>query len=369
MKMVKNERDVVARRKKQKSFRKLRWKNYLHHLLNLLLFCVSLCGVSLMVDGKNCDEIETGREIAVQNENETEHAVNLSNFFKKIANSHASNSITNISNGLEFFMIPFSNTTNTKQNCTMLSYAIVNPMSAQTSPNSIISNYNSKHNLKVSHVMSFKRDSHFNESNKNSFSARKVQHLIKSQPYKRGSKSNINHGMSRSDYSTVATLNEGRKKKVIKAENVANATRNTSDLVSIITSHISDQIKNRFQLENLTNEVKNVNRNRSESIIIHNQSYRSAQPKRPSRKNVKKVKITTEIPPLEKEKNILKTHTPKLGKVSLLGLFELTTRGGMRAEGQSELFAAELAIRHINEREILPGYTLELITNDTQVSE
>lgn len=59
----------------------------------------------------------------------------------------------------------------------------------------------------------------------------------------------------------------------------------------------------------------------------------------------------------------------KRGKVSLLGLFELTSRAGLsRAEGRSELAAAELAVKHINERKLLKGYTLELITNDTQVS-
>lgn len=59
----------------------------------------------------------------------------------------------------------------------------------------------------------------------------------------------------------------------------------------------------------------------------------------------------------------------KRGKVSLLGLFELTSRTGLsRAEGRSELAAAELAVKHINERKLLKGYTLELITNDTRVS-
>lgn len=58
-----------------------------------------------------------------------------------------------------------------------------------------------------------------------------------------------------------------------------------------------------------------------------------------------------------------------LSKVSLLGLFELTTlAGGERWEGRSELAAAKLAVKHVNERRLLPGYVLELITNDTQVS-
>lgn len=58
----------------------------------------------------------------------------------------------------------------------------------------------------------------------------------------------------------------------------------------------------------------------------------------------------------------------RAGKVTLLGLFELTTKQGVRPEGQSELAAARLAVKHINRQNLLPGYTLELITNDTQVS-
>lgn len=53
--------------------------------------------------------------------------------------------------------------------------------------------------------------------------------------------------------------------------------------------------------------------------------------------------------------------------VSLLGLFELSTRNGVRPEGKSELAAARLAVKHINKQKLLPGYTLELLTNDTQV--
>lgn len=66
--------------------------------------------------------------------------------------------------------------------------------------------------------------------------------------------------------------------------------------------------------------------------------------------------------------NFNKNRKNTNGKVSLLGLFELTTRWGDRPEGKSELAAAQLAVKHINQRGILPGYTLELITNDTQVS-
>jgi hypothetical protein len=57
-----------------------------------------------------------------------------------------------------------------------------------------------------------------------------------------------------------------------------------------------------------------------------------------------------------------------LERITLLGLFEMTTRAGERTEGRSELAAARLAVSHINEKHLLPGYQLELITNDTKVT-
>lgn len=56
------------------------------------------------------------------------------------------------------------------------------------------------------------------------------------------------------------------------------------------------------------------------------------------------------------------------GKIVLLGLFELSTSRGPRPDGLSELGAATMAVEHINRKRLLPGYTLELVTNDTQVS-
>lgn len=56
------------------------------------------------------------------------------------------------------------------------------------------------------------------------------------------------------------------------------------------------------------------------------------------------------------------------GKIVLLGLFELSTKRGPRPDGLSELGAATMAVEHINRKQLLPGYTLELVTNDTQVS-
>ncbi|BFF95597.1 gamma-aminobutyric acid type B receptor subunit 2 [Drosophila madeirensis] len=54
------------------------------------------------------------------------------------------------------------------------------------------------------------------------------------------------------------------------------------------------------------------------------------------------------------------------GKIVLLGLFELSTKRGPRPDGISELGAATMAVEHINRKQLLPGYTLELVTNDTQ---
>uniref|UniRef100_A0A1I8QF15 Gamma-aminobutyric acid type B receptor subunit 2 n=1 Tax=Stomoxys calcitrans TaxID=35570 RepID=A0A1I8QF15_STOCA len=54
------------------------------------------------------------------------------------------------------------------------------------------------------------------------------------------------------------------------------------------------------------------------------------------------------------------------GKIVLLGLFELSTKSGPRPEGLSELIAAQMAVEHINRKQLLPGYTIELLTNDTQ---
>ncbi|XP_049282429.1 gamma-aminobutyric acid type B receptor subunit 2 [Anopheles funestus] len=54
-------------------------------------------------------------------------------------------------------------------------------------------------------------------------------------------------------------------------------------------------------------------------------------------------------------------------EVTILGLFELSSKGGEeRREGFSELAAAQLAVQHINRRGLLLGYKLKLITNDTK---
>ena len=49
------------------------------------------------------------------------------------------------------------------------------------------------------------------------------------------------------------------------------------------------------------------------------------------------------------------------------GLFELSDTPVGITYGQSELAAAQLAIRHINQQRILPGYKLHMFYNDTKV--
>lgn len=50
------------------------------------------------------------------------------------------------------------------------------------------------------------------------------------------------------------------------------------------------------------------------------------------------------------------------------GLFDLSD-GEWSLSGRSELAAAELAIEHVNAKNIVPGHLLELVNNDTQVSQ
>ncbi|XP_050705029.1 uncharacterized protein LOC126990471 [Eriocheir sinensis] len=57
---------------------------------------------------------------------------------------------------------------------------------------------------------------------------------------------------------------------------------------------------------------------------------------------------------------------PPMRVVPILGLFDLTVRGEPRLGGRSELAAAQLALRHINEQQVIPGHTLVMFHNDTQ---
>lgn len=127
--------------------------------------------------------------------------------------------------------------------------------------------------------------------------------------------------------------------------NESNKNKNSSSECSV-DSHFED-----FELKHEVNISGNLN---NQSEVFHRSSRRNARRKSNKVKQETSLNVTNRI------------HNR--GKVSLLGLFELTSRTGLlRAEGKSELAAAELAVKHINERRLLKGYTLELITNDTQV--
>ncbi|KAK9885646.1 hypothetical protein WA026_012410 [Henosepilachna vigintioctopunctata] len=54
--------------------------------------------------------------------------------------------------------------------------------------------------------------------------------------------------------------------------------------------------------------------------------------------------------------------------VNVLGLFELSTKWGKREAGESEVWAAKIAIERINRLNIIPGYSMNLLVNDTKVS-
>lgn len=128
--------------------------------------------------------------------------------------------------------------------------------------------------------------------------------------------------------------------------------------------------KNKNQVNEIAKKSKRSGPSKKLSVNLESISLRSAQRpiKKLSNERVKMMKSVADIPKIFRNENAT-SESKKLSKVSLLGLFELTTPlGADRWEGRSELAAAKLAVRHINEFGLLPGYNLELITNDTQVS-
>lgn len=70
---------------------------------------------------------------------------------------------------------------------------------------------------------------------------------------------------------------------------------------------------------------------------------------------------------LSKWTNVANTSVPEQRNINILGLFELSTKWGQREEGRSEMAAAYLAIKHVNDHQIVPGYIFKLIANDTKV--
>lgn len=300
------------------SFRKLRWKNYLNHLLHLLLFCVNV-----PVDGR----IHSGDGAAAVN------------FYHK-------NISTPISGAARF---TFRNE----------SFKPPSESNVKSNEKFILadefSNFNRSDSHFTSHDDNFAVDSasnsNVNASNNSSFNGKHF-HLIKSKPERNNSINPIKW-----DRSSVPSEHIDSH-RIIKPENIVNTTR--------ITNYAGDveNIRRVKKSQNFTGEGEN-----KLSIDYNQSSYRSSrQPQNHGNQKARdKAKSVTKAP--RTEKNSTKSRAArKPSKVSLLGLFEMTTHLGARWEGKSELAAAELAVKHINERGLLPGYTLELITNDTQVT-
>lgn len=303
---------VVALTKHKRCFRKLRWKNYLNHLLNLWLFCVNVSA-----DGRN--------ESAVVNLRIKSNSTIISetSFITPHSNRSLKPSyVSENENRKSFNKIPQFSDSNRTASHSMMSH----------DDNAVASN--------------------FDASNKSSLSE-KVFRLIKSKPEQKGFSENpINQSIS-SDHSSIkADLNGPQRHN--KPENIVNTTRITND--ALASTNNFHRVK---KSENGTSKGEN-------KLSIHyNQSPlqpEATQNNQGLKKVKKKLKSGTKIP-----SGNTKSDAKKLSKVSLLGLFEMTTHLGVRWEGKSELAAAELAVKHINERGLLPGYTLELITNDTQV--
>lgn len=288
------------------SCRKLRWKNYLNHLVNLWLFCGNVS-----VDGRNC----AGNASTVEN----------------LLNATSTSSIL----------------TATFYNASFTPSSAANwdgHKSFNKAPE--ISNFNRS----ASHSMSFEddivacSDSNINASNKSSFSE-KLFHSIKSKAERKDwLKNSINRNNSPTHSSGEIT-----RKDANQPENIVNTTR--------ITKGASVR-----RVRKSKNPVRT--KESGLSMNYNQSSSRSPQPPR-NQSARKKVKSDRKVAANATAKIV--PATQKLSKVSLLGLFEMTTHLGTRWEGKSELAAAELAVKHINERGLLPGYTLELITNDTQV--
>lgn len=310
------ENGAVIPTKRAKSYQKLRWKNYLNHLLNLWLFCGNIS-----VDGRDYGENKSS-------------AVNL---------PHKSNA-TIISEA--DFVSPHSNRSfgNANNSENHKSFNKTNQFSDFTRTSS----HSTSHDDSSAAFAGLE----FEASNKSSLSE-KVFHLIKSDAERKAlSENSINQSIS----SELSVQRYRHQKKV-------NTTRITNDGESSVAKLDFHRVK---KSENGASEGEN-------KLSIHyNQSsptLEASEKNQVNKKVRKRLKSGRKIPTTDVEKKkSAKSDAKMLSKVSLLGLFEMTTHLGERWEGRSELAAAELAVKHVNERGLLPGYTLELITNDTQVT-
>lgn len=121
-------------------------------------------------------------------------------------------------------------------------------------------------------------------------------------------------------------------------------------------------LKFRQSKKTKSNDSKSLSSTYQSSFLLRQHSNKTLKQK------FKKIALIPTAKGKSSSNKSLKERHKKLSKVSILGLFEMTTLMGERREGKSELAASELAVKHINERGLLRGYTLELINNDTQVT-
>lgn len=306
--------------KRGKRFRKLRWKNYLNHLFNLWLYCGNVSADGLNYYGVN--------------------------------GSEAVNSYNKTSPGVEAELTaPLSCNGSFKP----LSRPIANGEERETFKSfQRTSDYNKTvFESKDDRRWEIGNDSKLNRSNTSSSSS-EIFHLIESIPVRRDESINHENNLSHS------SEGEGPR-RLTGSEKTVNDKGMTSDI------ELVDRVKKSKRIEgkNITSGGEN-----KLSTRYNQSSYRSSQlPKNPTNQTGrKKLKSDAKTPSSVRNSTVESRGEKKLSKVSLLGLFEMTTHLGTRWEGRSELAAAELAVRHINERGLLPGYLLELITNDTQVS-
>lgn len=280
----------------------IRWRNYLNHLLNLLL----ICGNAYSSTSDNGGNVLTFNSV-----------MSGISYNKSISTSISSSNVTNKANF-------------TTSNFTALSYD------------------KSRNHIKNSNVLLDNEE--------------EVQNGDGTGTYH---KTNFN-GSNKSSFSKdiLRLINDSRKRD---KRGGPKSVRSQMEMKTIVNTTKSIIINDDSDVKSIQFDVSHSEFTPNHNILFKksNQSYRVSRA--PQNAKRKKLKSITDIPTPITTTATTTNLFQKPVKVSLLGLFELTSRMGVRAEGKSELAAAELAVKHINERELLKGYTLELVTNDTQV--
>lgn len=194
----------------------------------------------------------------------------------------------------------------------------------------------------------------------------KLKHLIKWKIRKKLSnnvtktnliKRSVNNNAMLNNNSTLMTTNYDTASIMTTKKSIQTQSKSTTAFNSTTVPEITTQFTpNAITPINSITQIESSNR----PIKFQQQSlHRSRET------NVFEMATKLKYNKLAKSKVI--PDESRKGKISLLGLFELSTRYGIRLEGQSELAAAQMAVRHINSKQILNGYTIELLTNDTKV--